>query len=264
MSRFVQSYWISRNETPSPGRDRWLPTGTAQLVIDLSGDGLCVPTHSVAGRSQDTCLALFNGADTTYCLLESHHPVYRVGVDFKPGGAYPFFAPSAGELQNAHVPLEALWGVRATELWELLLGSPTVSARLQALEQALLAHVIRPLEQRPEVAFALREFGRTPRPRSIAAVANDVELSHARFIQVFRDEVGLSPKQFCRVRRFASVVQRSWKEEQPDWATLALEYGYYDQAHLTHDFQRFAGVSPGVFLRDRSLRFPTFSLLPTR
>lgn len=45
---------------------------------------------------------------------------------------------------------------------------------------------------------------------------------------------------------------------------LALQCGYYDQAHLTHDFQRLSGVSPGVFMRDRSPLFPTDFLLPNR
>jgi AraC-like DNA-binding protein len=263
LSRFVESFWLHRQEVRSRVRDRGLPSGTAQLIIDLGGNGLWVPHHSPASRSHDTISALFNGADTTYNIHEADRSVYRIGVDFKPGGAYPFFAPPASELLNAHVSLEALWGVRASELREQLMAAPTVAARCQALEHALLAHAVRPLEQRPAVAFALGAFVRAPRLRTIAEVVDQTALSHARFIAVFRDEVGLSPKQFCRVRRFRRVLLHTWNEPRLDWARVALECGYYDQAHLAHEFQQFAGVSPTVYIRDRDARFPTYLTLPT-
>jgi AraC-like DNA-binding protein len=266
LGRFVDSFWLYYNESQSLARGRGLPSGKAQLIFDLSGEGFSVSHRTIASRLRGACLTLFNGADTTYCTIETNRPVYQIGVDFKPGGAYPFFAPPAGELQNAHVPLDALWGMRAAELWERLMAAPTVEARCQTLEQALLAQAVRPLERRPAVAFALRAFECASRPRSIALVEEEVDLSHTRFIQVFRDEVGLNPKQFCRVRRFIRVVESTYpvksQAERPDWASLALECGYYDQAHLTHDFQHFAGVSPGVFMRDRSPLFPTDFPIP--
>jgi AraC-like DNA-binding protein len=262
LSRFVQYFWLYRNESYAPVRARGLPTGDAQLIFDLSGHGLHAPYPSLASRSQDTVSALFNGADTTPVYLEHDCPPYEIGVQFTPGGAYPFFALPAGDLLDAHVSLEALWGAKATELWERLMETSSAEARCIVLEQALLAHAIRPLERRPVVAFALREFLRAPGRRSIAEVTDQVSLSHARFIQVFRDEVGLSPKLYCRVRRFVCVLQRTYHVERVDWAQLALECGYHDQAHLTHDFHHFAGMTPGVFARDREASFPTLVTLP--
>jgi AraC-like DNA-binding protein len=187
-----------------------------------------------------------------------------MGVDFRPGGAYPFVGPPGGELRNAHLPLDTLWGIRAVdELRERLMRARTPAERCQILEAALLAQLARPLERHPAVRLALRAFAVSPRGPVIAQVADQLALSHVRFIALFRDEVGLSPKQFCRVRRFVRMLQKLRDEEQPDWAQLALACGYYDQAHLTHEFQQFAGVSPGVYFRDRSASMPTYLLLPT-
>src|SRR5690348_1334618 len=110
LSEFITAFWLHQSEPQT--RSLVLPTGSAQLIIDLSGDGLCVPDGrdlSTARRSRDTFPALFNGADTTAFLLETDRPLYQFGVDFKPGGAYSFFAPPASALLNAHVPLDALW-----------------------------------------------------------------------------------------------------------------------------------------------------------
>jgi AraC-like DNA-binding protein len=187
-----------------------------------------------------------------------------MGVDFRPGGAYPFVGPPAGELADAHLPLDTVWGIRAVdELRERLMRAQAPAERVQILEAALLAQLTRPLHHHPAVTLALRAFAAAPRGPIIAHVVDQLSLSHARFIAVFRDEVGMTPKQFCRVRRFRRVVQRTRNEEQPNWAQLALACGYCDQAHLARDFQLFAGVSPTVFLRDRHPSLPTYLMVPT-
>jgi AraC-like DNA-binding protein len=263
LARFVQSFWLRQTGAHLHVRSRGLPTGNAQLVIDLSGAGLPVPASSPPGSAPTLARALFNGADTRYLLDEGGYPVHYMGVDFTPGGAYPFVGPPAGELRDAHLPLETLWGRCAVEeLCERLRRAQTPAERCQILEAVLLAQLAHPLDHHPAVTLALRAFATAPRGPLIAQVADHLALSRARFIALFRDEVGLSPKQFCRVRRFYHVLKRVRGEERPNWAQLALACGYYDQAHLCHDFQRFAGVSPAVFLRDRSPSLPTYLALP--
>jgi AraC-like DNA-binding protein len=223
-----------------------------------------VPALSPSDCASTLARALFNGADTHYIIEESGYAAHQLGVDFKPGGAHPFFGPRAGELRDAHLPLEALWGIRAVdEPRERLMRAQSLQERFDILEAVLLAHLAHPLKRHPAVTVALRAFSAAPRRLVIAQIADQLGLSHGRFIQVFRDEVGLSPKQFYRVRRFSWVVQRAVREERPNWAQLAMDFGYYDQAHLTRDFQQFAGVSPTVFLRDRRVDLPTYLTLPT-
>jgi methylphosphotriester-DNA--protein-cysteine methyltransferase len=74
---------------------------------------------------------------------------------------------------------------------------------------------------------------------------------------VFHEEVGLTPKQFARVRRFGWALRRLRKGSRVNWARLAVECGYYDQAHLIKDFQTFACVCPSAYLRTRDARSPT-------
>jgi AraC-like DNA-binding protein len=264
LSRFVRAFWLDRHGPQPFARARALPTGTAQLIVDLSGDGLPVPASSSPGSAPTVARALFNGADTHYILDAGGSPVHYMGVDFTPGGAYPFVGPPAGELRDAHLPLETLWGRCAVDdLRERLLQAQAPVERCQILEAVLLAQLARPLDHHPAVTLALRAFAAPPRGPLIAQVADQLALSRARFIALFRDEVGLSPKQYCRVRRFYHVLKRVRGEERPNWAQLALACGYYDQAHLTHEFQQFAGVSPGVFIRDRSASLSTYLTLPT-
>src|SRR5689334_3867707 len=111
LAAFVDSFWLYRSDQPE--RVRLLPSGTAQLVVDLSGGGLPLPHHGpgpvAMSRSRGACSAVLHGVDSTAYSLENDHPVYEFGVDFKPGGHYPFFAPPSSEFHNLHVSLDALW-----------------------------------------------------------------------------------------------------------------------------------------------------------
>jgi AraC-like DNA-binding protein len=260
LASFVTAFWLRRSEPQA--RSRVLPTGTAQLIVDLSDDGLCVPDHFTVSRSRDTFPALFNGADTTAFLLETDRPLHQFGVDFKPGGAYPFFAPPASELQNAHLPLDALWNAGVVnELSERVTVASTLAERAEILEELLLRQVMRPLDHHPAVRLALQAFSNAPQARAVAVVADAAGLSAGRLTRVFHEEVGLTPKQFARVQRFRWALRRLRKGTRVNWARRAVECGYYDQAHLIKDFQAFAGVCPSAYLRARDARSPTTLLL---
>jgi AraC-like DNA-binding protein len=163
-------------------------------------------------------------------------------------GAYPFLKKPSGELHNQHVGLEEIWGPLAGLVREQLLAARTPEARLKILERGLWLAAGGALGRHPAVAFALNEFRSTPGERTIAEVTNQIGLSARRFIEVFHKEVGLTPKLFCRVRRFQKVLPHIQRGREIDWARIALECGYYDQAHFIHDFQAFSGINPSAYL----------------
>ena len=126
MSRFVQAYWLDQHGPHFAPPPRGLPTGNAQIIIDLGGHGLCVPELCVSGSALTVAGALFNGADTRPFLVryaDGGSPVHYMGIDFKPGGAYPFVGPPAGELCDAHLPQSVSRGRCASR--SSLAGGPT-------------------------------------------------------------------------------------------------------------------------------------------
>jgi AraC-like DNA-binding protein len=128
----------------------------------------------------------------------------------------------------------------------------TVGEKLRVLETALLQVLQRGAEKRlalhPSVQYALGEFRHVPHIRSVIAVAREAGLSRRRFSQLFREQVGITPKLYCRLLRFRQVVRRIASGGPVDWADVALAGGYCDQAHLAHEFRDFSGISPGRYL----------------
>jgi AraC-like DNA-binding protein len=253
LSKFIACFWLAERAAQPRVRERALPTGTIELVFSLRDDEMRIFDRRL-DRGQSFRGAMVCGPHSEHFVIDSAPDELILGVHFRPGGAAPFFTLPAGELHNAHVSLEALWGANAARLREQLLEVVARPARFPLLEQLLIGYAPRPLERHPAVAFALRAFQRGPHMRTIAGVADQIGLSHRRFIQLFRDEVGLTPKQFCRIRRFQAALRSIDGQQQVAWADVALACGYYDQAHCIHEFQAFAGLTPTTYLRERSVR----------
>jgi AraC-like DNA-binding protein len=143
------------------------------------------------------------------------------------------------------------WGAEASYLREGLLEAKTPEAKFGVFERALLRRIVKPLERHPAVRFAVDNFQRRPH-RAISSVTHQIGLSERRFIQVFAEQVGLTPKLFCRVKRFQRVLRHIARSESIDWTQIALSCGYFDQAHFIHDFRAFSGINPSLYLANKT------------
>jgi len=244
-------FWSYEGYDQPHSRERVVPTGTMQLIVNLREEELRLYDRQDHRRFQSLGVSLISGTHSRFVLIDTASQASTVGVHFKAGGAQPFMGVSAGELRDANVPLDALWGTKATELRDRLLEAQTPEVRFGVLKRALLAQVTRPLTHHPAVAFALREFQGMTRTRTVKEVSKRTGLSQRRLIQLFREEVGLTPKLFCRILRFQEVIRLVGSEKRVEWAEVALRCGYFDQAHFAHDFRAFSGTTPTSYLAHR-------------
>jgi len=85
----------------------------------------------------------------------------------------------------------------------------------------------------------------------ISALVRQAGWSERHFAAQFREQIGLAPKAFARILRFASAVRALKSGAPPNLADLAQVCGYYDQAHFTRDITAFAGARPTELLASR-------------
>lgn len=255
LSDFIVQLWQYTSDGQPHTRERLLPTGTVEMVISLRDETMRVYDGQDDRRCQTFQGSLVCGAHSQFFAIDSSCQTSVVGVHFKPGGAFPFFNLPADELHNMHVSLDTLWGAAAADLREQLLAAETLAARFYLLERALLAQMPLPPDRHPAVNFALKELQGGPYPRPVAHVTDQIGLSSRHFIRLFQQEVGLTPKLFCRVLRFQEVLRRIEHAGQVAWADVALACGYFDQAHFIHDFRAFSGLNPTTYLARRSEHF---------
>jgi len=246
---FVEDFWLYDGYTQPHFKERILPSGTFELVINLRDDELRIYDAAQPERCNRFSGALVSGTYGGFFVIDTAEEVSIMGVHFRPGGAFPFLGLPAGELADTHVNLETLWGRSAVELRERLCDAATPAEKFRLLEEALVAHLFRPLEHHYAVPTALDAFRQTNDSAMVRDVARRIGLSQRRFIQVFTEEIGLTPKLFSRVQRFQRAMALVRQTTAPDWARLAVNCGYFDQSHLIRDFLMFSGHSPMNYLR---------------
>jgi AraC-like DNA-binding protein len=234
--------------TPGPGLELGLPAGTVQLLVNLDRDSM--RSYPVDGGPPVVVGgAAIQGPYDRPQLIDPADQRRIVWVAFRVGGSYPFVPADTAWFRSNLVDLDDVWGKRAGALLrERLLSAASPAAALTEVEVALLQRARRPLMKDDAVARAAADLHHGA---SVAATADRLGWTPRRLGREFAARVGLAPKRFALVRRFQRVVRAAATVTDPDWARLAAEHGYHDQAHLIHDFRTLAATTPGAY-RPRS------------
>lgn len=244
LAPFVASLWHFEDAGElAHTRERILPSGAMQLLVNLHEDELRT-YGSHGGPARRTRGATLAGAFVDHFEIDTAEQRAIVGVAFHPGGAYPFLKMPADDLHGSEAELGDVWGRDGAVLRERLLECASPQARLAVLDAMLLARAVHPLRRDPAM---LRAIAGLERGEAVAAVGEGLGLSPRRLIDRFSAQVGMTPKRFARVRRFQRVLALLTSGRAPPWAELALQCGYYDQAHFIHEFTALSGLHPTAY-----------------
>lgn len=177
---------------------------------------------------------------------------FTLFMKFTPLGASAFFPLPMGELRNESVDLMEFWGEEAFYLRESLKLKAlenNASGCTQLIEQVLLKKLsqIHPLHA--TVNEAIRLINAQPILLSIKELAGKLGISERYLRKLMLQKTGLSPKRFARIARITQAIKMADQQWNAGWAALAVDHGYYDQAHMIDDFQELVGDSPERFIQ---------------
>jgi len=241
---FVVCFWTRESpafELTSPSVYRVLPDGCIDVVLGFSG------------RADEPESALAVGTMTRALVLDAAtSPECFVGVRFRPGKAAPFLSVPASELTDLRVPLDDLW-LDAAEVRDALAVSADAVERVRALERVLAARVSPSVvSAQQDVDEAIRRIVDAGGSLGITRLAPALGVTRQHLARRFSQLVGVSPKTFARVVRLGRVIERARAMptgEPVNWSALALELGYYDQAHMVDEFRELTGITPTAWHR---------------
>ena len=253
LDRYVRTLWYSAAPAIDHSRQRILPTGNLQIILTLSRDHLVDCAEDRPPRFGPP--AQIAGARSTYEIIHTSDLACIIGLVFRPGGFQALAATPAHLFTNRFVDLEDLWGSAVRSLRHRLRELPTPQSRLACLESFLLQrlaarHRISP-SAHPAVLLALHHFRHAASAASVAETARNTGWSERRLSQLFREEVGLTPKVWCRIQRFQRAVRQLYAGTEVPWPELALDCGFYDQSHFANEFRAFSGIDVTTYSRSR-------------
>jgi AraC-like DNA-binding protein len=167
-----------------------------------------------------------------------------IQVDLTPTGARRLFERPLCELAGRVIPLRELLP-QADEGWiDRLESEPDWSARLGEVERLLAGRLSRSRVDCARADWAVDRIRRAAGDVRIGGLARELGISPKHLIALFRDRVGVRPKQLARLERFSRVMQRLAGRGPAHFAELAREHGYFDQAHLAREVRRLTGLTP--------------------
>lgn len=243
----VRQLWIGSGAV-AYRRDRILPRVQSCLLINLGP-----PQYMVLPGPPEIRVVFddiwFSGLQEAPLDTEAPHGNVLLGVAFTSFGAARLLRGPQSEFANRTGPFAELFGRDALHLRERLLELSDTAARLALVERWLLDVCVSGRDIHPLVHWATRRLAECGGRLRAAQLAQDAGISRKHLAGLFRDQVGLAPKTLARIHRFQRVIEALQADRRADWSDLADRCGYYDQSHLIHDFNAFAGMAPTEFAR---------------
>ncbi len=235
LASFIQHYWTVGWDLRGrePHLQETLPHPNTYLVYEF--DKL-----TVHGVSTHKFSRLLEGQSRTF------------GVKFQPGGLWPFLRTPVSALTDRLLPATEIFGQTAETLQNALALADDEAAMAALMSTFFLSQEASANENVSRATALVLQILEEPRIKTVDDLVCRSGVSRRSLQRLFRDYVGVSPKWVIRRYRLHELVERINRGGQFDWAEVALDLGYFDQAHLINDFRSIVGYSPSQLQRQVS------------
>lgn len=170
------------------------------------------------------------------------------GIKFRPGGFYPFIKTPVSKLTDRIVPIDSIFGESALQFEKNILMTEDKSRWIDLADRFIRSHLPEPDEN---VELINRITTVIMYDRSVTKVddiTDRFDLSKRTLQRLFSLYVGVTPKWVIQRYRLHEAVGQLAENTKVDWASLALDLGYFDQAHFINDFRSLIGCTPEEYL----------------
>ena len=228
-----------------PGTHYGLPSSDVDLIVSL-GPPIDVVQMPTSAQRPSAFTALVSGLQDSPAVVRQGGEVFGLHVFIKPLGVRAILAVAGPELSSLVVNLSDIWGNCAGDLVDMLLVARTWRERFAILDRAFLAK-LKPTPFRPEIAWAWWRLESAHGSVPVQQLADEIGWSRQHFRDRVRDTIGVTPKSAARIFRFERAC-RLIKDTRSSLSQVAVSCGYFDQAHLTREWNALAGCSPRTWI----------------
>ena len=227
---FVDFHWIVRWDLDGqqPHEQKILPHPNVNLAFEESGS------------------AVF-GVDRKLFVRRIGGRGKALGVRFRPGGFRPFWNAPVSRLTDRTVPAADVFGAEAVAAQEAIMRAPSDAAMVAGAEEFLTSVLPDRDPVAESVAGLVSLINGDPSLTRVDQLAEASGLSMRRLQRLFAEYVGVGPKWVMRRARLHEAAERADRGDVADWAAVAADLGYADQAHLTREFTALIGVPPSRY-----------------
>ena len=265
LDRFVELVTFYADYFPDHRKEKLLPDGAVEIIIDLTDTPKRLYERSTGCRPVSFRHAWISGMRSRWIVIEAAPGSSMAVIRFKPGGAYRVLGFAVEAITNEVDQLDAVLGTITASLRDRILEAPDAAAKMRAIEQWLAERISGEFDTHPIVDYVSQRLF-SPAGIRVRDVVDEIGYTQRHVLKLFRRWVGMTPKQYGRIRRFQQVLSqvaagapvadpvtnaflRAEPAAEPDWADIAVRFGYYDQSHLIHEFRQLSGMTPTGYAR---------------
>ena len=241
LAGIVTDIWGYREIWPGHFRIVEYASLTVPLVISFA-EAFAIGLGQAPGDN-DRYASFAAGLYAGPVMIESFGGACCVQINFTPLGARKFFGMPMSELRDRMVGLDDALGSEGIALRERLGEAPDWNTRFAIAEGFVAGRLAQANALSPEIAWAYRTVISSGGRARVAALASELGWSRKHLAVKFSDAIGIGPKTLSRIVRFNRALSLS-KQHDDDWAGIAADCGYADQAHLVREFRQLAGQTP--------------------
>lgn len=255
LNHFIENFIYFDGISAPHNLDRFLPDGNTEIIIDLTEKSQSIYDNETLQEIQICRYAWVSGVRTRPITIPSGDGSRMLVVAFKKGKAFPFYPFPMSELTDSVADANLVFGRKFHRLREQLLAADSTDRLFELVEGFLLRQagdaICEDISTKC-IDYALSSIIHKPTLRRLQRLSEEIGYSQKHFIDLFRRQVGVSPKQYLKIMRFQRAISAIENNASIRWSQVALESGYYDQAHFIHDFKHFSGFTPNEYLKRKT------------
>lgn len=230
---FVKHYWTVHWDLrgEEPYQQEIVPNPCINLVFEENKTGI---------------FGIHKGKSSHLLMGKGH----VFGVKFRPGGFYPFFQSPVSSLTNGTTDFQDVFHVDPQALEELILSQKENEKMVEFVENFIRSRLPEPDEHVELLNQIIDCINTDPEITKVDEICQRFFINKRTLQRLFDQYVGVSPKWVIKLYRLQQAAEKMDQNQISNWSKLAIDLGYYDQAHFIKDFKNFIGKSPQAYIQE--------------
>jgi AraC-like DNA-binding protein len=245
LSRYADTIYYLSIEGSS-FRKNIIPDGKTDILFNLNSNKLGFFKNGKIVYSGESVIQGLRKKNFEYIASDK---VELLGIRLMPFGVFTLLNVPLKELPEDPVELSLVAGKQIKELEQKLVDTQGIDEKFTILLDWLMSLFVKREERNGMMIDAVYKIYSTQGKSTIKDISKNSYNYYKKIQRSFREAIGISPKLYARMVRFESLHNTLVKSDKIDWLEIVTKYDFYDQSHLTKEFQFFTGHTPQDFLR---------------
>ncbi len=247
LSDYVKYYWTMDSELPGEADSTLVyPEGYPEMVFHY-GDAFVVTDGRKGAVRQPQ--SFFGAQKTKSLYVSTNGTTGMIAVTFRPFGASPFFRFDLNQGRDLKIDLCSIFGDRHKLLVEQIAGAGSTEKRIGIIESFLLSQLSVNARELAILSLGAGAIDSSMGRITIEEASKTAYVSCRHFERLFLRRVGLSPRQYSRIRKINFAIKLMEAQRLTSLTEVALEAGFYDQSHFISNFKSVIDITPSEYNR---------------